>query len=91
MDPMFDAVGFPRPVRISGLNGDRPPQIESRTIPHEDGYLTYVINLNPEPVEIRLELPGEVSRIENLSYEEDGDADLSLGRFETLLLKLHTN
>ena len=89
MDPMFDAAGFPRPVRIVSPSGDRVFGVECRTVAADGGYLTYVINLNPEPMQVRLCLPGGISRVENLSYERDGDADLFLGRFETVLLRLH--
>jgi len=89
MDPILDTAGFPRPVRVTDPIGGRPHRIESRTIQTEGGYLTYVINLNPEPADVHLAIPENVSQIENLSSQRECGRDLTLGRFETVLLKLH--
>jgi hypothetical protein len=93
-DALYDTLGVTRLTRTLNADGENFFGIDSRTVAVEGGYLTYVINLLRDAREVTLLLPAGVSRVTNLSAEEavtvprDGRLALSLGRFETVLLKL---
>jgi len=96
-DVLYDELAIARPGRTVDAHGRNLFGIDSRTVATEAGYLSYVVNLHPEPCEVTLRLPEGVSTVTNLSAEAPVDHDgtgeivLPLGRFETVLLWLQLN
>jgi hypothetical protein len=94
LDALYDGLGVTRLTRTLDAGGENFFGIDSRTVAVDGGYLTYIINLLREAQEVTLLLPAGVGRATNLSAEEpvalpkDGRLTLSLGRFETVLLRL---
>jgi hypothetical protein len=93
-DALYDALGVARPVRTVSTGGGLH-LVDSRTVPFEGGWLTYVCNLRDAPREVVLRLPEGAANVHNLSADEavtltrPGELRLSLGRFETVILRLH--
>jgi len=94
-DQLYDHLGVPRPARTLDGDGENMFLVDSRTVADADGYLTYVINLAAKPRRVRVQLPADVAAVTNLSTEEamdpgpGGELLLSLGRFETAILKMN--
>jgi hypothetical protein len=93
-DALYDALAVARPVRTVSTDGGNVHLVDSRTVPFEGGWLTYVCNLRDSPREVVLRLPEGATSVHNLSADEavtlmrPGELRLSLGRFETVILRL---
>jgi len=93
-DLLYDVLDVTRLSRTVDAQGGNLFGIDSRTVTFDAGYLSYIVNLHQEPCQVRLQLPEGVTTVTNLSAEEqmelgeEGVALLSMGRFETVLLRL---
>jgi hypothetical protein len=89
---LYDRVGIARPVRVTAPDGSMLAGVESRTIPYQQGYITYLFNLTDDGMTAKL-VPSkgvQVSKVENLTA---GTAmkptdTLPLGPYECVVLKL---
>jgi hypothetical protein len=59
--------GVERPTRTVGPDGQRLPGLESKTVPCQEGCLTYLYYLTPDTMKVRLKPAIYVSAIENLN------------------------
>jgi len=64
--------------------------LESKTVPCQEGCLTYLYNLTPDAMKVRLKPAFQVSAIENLNTCRSMELDevLDLGPFEWFILRL---
>ncbi len=76
------------PVKVSTLEGRIPWGVEWRATRFGDGWLVYLLNLNLEGVEVRLEPPPGRWEASELISGEKVSFDLELGPFATRLLLL---
>lgn len=88
-DWLLDEERFLRPVKVLDPRGRKPFRVDSRTVESDGGYLTYIVNLNPEPVDLRLETKLPVGAITDLvSGEPVAGLELRLARHERAILRI---
>jgi hypothetical protein len=75
MNAVLVNLGKVSPVRVVSGDGSKPFGVEARAISTEDGILTYVINLNPEPIEICLKTSTSVASAYDLTHERQLSID----------------
>ncbi len=78
-----------RPIRAFAADGSYLNGVESRTVEFEDRYLTYLHNINAEPVDVVLKSDKQISSIYNLNKGVMLDSQsITLGPQETLIMKI---
>ena len=90
LDWLMNKLGFDRPVRALTPDGGYPDGVESRTVPHADGYLTYLHNQMGEERAVRLEVKGsKIAAIRHLNQEKELPVGpMTLAPYETRIMRV---
>ena len=68
LDWVYDRASVERTVRVKAPDGKHIPGLESRTVPHNGAYLTYLYNMTEKTVTAKLHPTLPLSTIEDLTY-----------------------
>ncbi|MFB3890785.1 MAG: beta-galactosidase trimerization domain-containing protein [Phycisphaerae bacterium] len=91
LDELAGGVGVEREIRLRTADDKHPQGLESRTVPYDGDWLTYIANTTPKSVQVKLVSARKIGQIINLNTETAvSDATMTLAPYETRIMKIKT-